>query len=1206
MAWSTVFIDNVDPLVFDPNLDQNLYNTKNNSITPVIELEQLIGAVIERIKNEGRRINPNYNVDLATVRQSIPSNWNALTYKQKFDATINYGRQQLTTLRNNSVETADFAGFYRRYFFKEPTAQELRNYQNQYNNQDYGFGTQTQSNLKQSALNRAISSGLVPEQTTVDQFDAFVDPQNKDAFTARVLQLNGSGSRAIIDQSVIQQNPYQAAHIFGQLKTQGKLIQNSTGTYEWADGNSWRSLKNIDNGSLLNDYQKLLVEYEQSSEYKDGKTLSQYIALKNRAAYEQLATEVQQSRQPIDADQETVDQAKNLIKNTIKNQLDQNVDDINISDLATATKIAALKKDVFQQARSKLETQKMYEETNLNSVFNSLNSMYQDMASDLGVKPEFFKLNQFQSNINYNWQNWFENELRERYDPNNPRNIIKTVVGNSEEDTKLAVSFVQNYLQRRFDASKSLSEFIDYVNPLEGNPVLESSKETAWQKYTQDSLNTLTGSIDDPKSVLGNFWTNLQAAWARGREFNSEIYLQQPLVQTDVKSLRVSDLQQNLRKINDVALSKETTSLAPKDLKDVNLVGVDSNNDEELKRQIELYQQWFNVAYSNGVDLTDADQFSRLHYATYVKGPDNPILQLESGRDLNINNQELITSEEVRKILDQVQGLSLQAAEYAKQIQFGTFKTPEEYIFDMVKNSDSYQTKTVGDVDISELMTDVISEFSGVISTYAGEIIRQQIRAVLNENKKPDQDQLGVNYIQRTKDQALSTIKNLIRQDLYKNAVVIDNAPGLGIGSTLKDWFSNLGLELVPGSTWDAFKRDNNITSSTDFKTWENQQGKEIDVSTNKTKSQLFWEQWAKDNEVQIVSTGTPTEPRVSLVVQDPTPAWLAWAKRISTDAASNTEIQTKLNGAAVKVKADNFNSEWYSRTNPFTKVRDDWNSIVSNPNRTIVNLSGKTLGDWAKESGLSPDQAWEAYRTERQKTDRRFGKDPSGDDLSYISWSQNASTTEISRFWKESAPFWFNYLSGLGVIKGGDQQKPVFKTWNEWAIENNLELNRVTSSSEQKPPTAFMQLHYSTMGGKNKVDQEYLELYFPEFTQLEQAATGGLNALKDSPFDLTDFGFGEPISNDLFNEITPVTSTGRKSISPIDFAMGKMFGDSFSSDMSDPFAGLGFSETSQSNELGINFDTSYNVDIQSKKKITGTTGSDFGFGDFGGSSFGF
>jgi len=70
--------------------------------------------------------------------------------------------------------------------------------------------------------------------------------------------------------------------------------------------------------------------------------------------------------------------------------------------------------------------------------------------------------------MSYNWQKWFDGELADKYanlkeitNPEDAKQIHKI-------DEEFAKQFVENYLKPRFDSSKSMSEFISYIDVKEG------------------------------------------------------------------------------------------------------------------------------------------------------------------------------------------------------------------------------------------------------------------------------------------------------------------------------------------------------------------------------------------------------------------------------------------------------------------------------------------------------------------------------------------------------------------------------------------------------------------------------------------------------------------------------------------------------------------------------------------------------------------
>jgi hypothetical protein len=70
--------------------------------------------------------------------------------------------------------------------------------------------------------------------------------------------------------------------------------------------------------------------------------------------------------------------------------------------------------------------------------------------------------------MTYNWQKWFDGELADRY--TNLKEITNPADAKQihQVDENFAKQFVEGYLKPRFDTSKSMSEFISYIDVKEG------------------------------------------------------------------------------------------------------------------------------------------------------------------------------------------------------------------------------------------------------------------------------------------------------------------------------------------------------------------------------------------------------------------------------------------------------------------------------------------------------------------------------------------------------------------------------------------------------------------------------------------------------------------------------------------------------------------------------------------------------------------
>jgi hypothetical protein len=103
------------------------------------------------------------------------------------------------------------------------------------------------------------------------------------------------------------------------------------------------------------------------------------------------------------------------------------------------------------------------------------------------------------NSMTYNWQKWFDEELANKYEnlteianPADAKQIYKV-------DQNFAKQFVEDYLKPRFDSSKSMSEFISYMDVKEGEQnilqtqTLSNRLKQLAEGKTNAFLNQLTG-----------------------------------------------------------------------------------------------------------------------------------------------------------------------------------------------------------------------------------------------------------------------------------------------------------------------------------------------------------------------------------------------------------------------------------------------------------------------------------------------------------------------------------------------------------------------------------------------------------------------------------------------------------------------------------------------------------------------------------------
>jgi len=300
----------------------------------------------------------------------------------------------------------------------------------------------------------------------------------------------------------------------------------------------------------------------------------------------------------------------------------------------------------------------------------------------------------------YNWQQWFDNTLKDKYSKEIELGYTtEEAKENIKVEAQFAKDFIDKYLIPRFNTSKSMNEFVDYLD-------VKQSEQNPFQ--TQDLLNAAT-LVADLRAT--SYIDQLKAT--NPRYFDSNFYFNP-----------TGDAAREGRYL-------EQTS--------------DVNADWEKAKSGDAY--WTQQAYRFGVDLNDKDAFARMHFQ--VKG---------QGKGYDAADDILNAS----KVSSQIYEVILPALkeEVLKQgTIFGQFIRPEEFADEMLKGLDPNNKGTWQEVldqyglsefkgDINGLRTYVIE----ALQTGSAQQIREQIKYLNEKRKRPTQELLGVTYIERPED----------------------------------------------------------------------------------------------------------------------------------------------------------------------------------------------------------------------------------------------------------------------------------------------------------------------------------------------------------------------------------------------------------------------------------------------------------------------
>lgn len=318
----------------------------------------------------------------------------------------------------------------------------------------------------------------------------------------------------------------------------------------------------------------------------------------------------------------------------------------------------------------------------------------------------------------YNWQQWFDKTLKEKY---NKDLELGYTTQEAEERVKIsgdfAKEFIEKYLQPRFNTSRSMDEFVEYLD-------VRQEEQNPFQ--TQDLVNAVT----------------------RVADLRSKAYLD------------------SIRKIDDRYFDPNFyfNPTGDKDREDDYLKQAkDVAKDWEAAKKGDKY--WAEQAYRYGLDVNKKADFARLHFQ--VKG-----LHLDYDGAEDILNSSKVTDQIYNKILPALEKEALEQGSI-----FGQFITPEEFADEVLVGLDPNVPEDWQEVldqfgvkDFTGDINDLKDYIAQVMRTGSAEEIRQQIKYLNEKGKRPTQELLGLTYIEREEDYKGTTKAETQLYEVFKNA----------------------------------------------------------------------------------------------------------------------------------------------------------------------------------------------------------------------------------------------------------------------------------------------------------------------------------------------------------------------------------------------------------------------------------------------------
>ena len=349
-----------------------------------------------------------------------------------------------------------------------------------------------------------------------------------------------------------------------------------------------------------------------------------------------------------------------------------------------------------------------------------------------------------------NWQKWFDETLTKKYE--NMKSVkIKTKDGDKEIEEEYALDkkdiddFINNYLTPRFNQSKSMSEFSEYIDSIvpkydeKGNKI-----ETQNVFQTQTTLNALKSKSEEKAKEY------IDSLKGTTSSFNADFYFN-PLKTSskDYSKARKTSYQKQSENIkNDWAKAKKTPN------QKIKIFGDKSDL---------TWNQW---AYYYGLDLNKKEDFAKLHYQIIgqIKGYD-PAEDVVTKYDIDKNFADVVLP--ALKKLD-------------KGTAFQKFTTPKEFTDEIFEGLDPFEDKEEWKELAKELGLEEdasLDELRGyveeAVSGNSALAIRQEIKYLNERDKDLNQLNLGADYIERETDKkelenpSATSIYNIFKKGGY-------------------------------------------------------------------------------------------------------------------------------------------------------------------------------------------------------------------------------------------------------------------------------------------------------------------------------------------------------------------------------------------------------------------------------------------------------
>ena len=495
------------------------------------------------------------------------------------------------------------------------------------------------------------------------------------------------------------------------------------------------------------------------------------------------------------------------IKYNVENGVDTGITDmenlitetIGADAIVDTKRFAALNQSVLKDTMEELKKAKLKEQElellgsfgTYGEIFDINKTLTDSLLNDTGIggylpftgtksgftqeslEEQFKGVTGINNEVVYNWQNWFDQSIKEKYQQELDLGFtIEEAEANVKIQKEFAESYITNYLEPRFNESRSMNEFVEYLD-------VRQEEQNPFQ--TQSLLNAMK-SIGNLRA--NTFLDQLKEAAAGGdRKFDSTFYFDPTTSEGSEENQKYIIQRNTVSSDWDIA----------RDNPDAAIEGLSYDT------------TWKAQAYRYGLDINNQDQFARLHYQ--VKGK-NPEFRFDGAEDI-------VNYDKVKNLLYDTILPELEKEQENTKTVFGNFIRPEEFAEDMLEGLDPNKPESwqealeeLGLEGFEGTIEDLKKYIESTLRTGSAEDIRAQIKYLNEKRKKPTQYLLGVEYIKRDEDyKPADKLKGDTK--LYK---IFQDA---GYEGTENEFYDNVFPDLDPSSQsllTQAGSKDGKIT----------------------------------------------------------------------------------------------------------------------------------------------------------------------------------------------------------------------------------------------------------------------------------------------------------------------------------------------------------------------------------------------------------